>query len=84
MKLQPICIRHVATHCPAGSRQAVAPRCQAAAADAAKASGGTPVPKNAILVVGATGTLGRQVRCSRAGAAEDVAGTAHNGLWVCT
>ncbi|KAI7844154.1 hypothetical protein COHA_002289 [Chlorella ohadii] len=43
------------------SRQAVAPRCQAAAADAAKASGGTPVPKNAILVVGATGTLGRQV-----------------------
>lgn len=47
---------------PAGSRQAVAPRCQAAAADAAKASGGTPVPKNSILVVGATGTLGRQVR----------------------
>ena len=41
----------------------MAPRCQAAAADAAKASGGTPVPKNAILVVGATGTLGRQVRC---------------------
>lgn len=41
----------------------MAPRCQAAAADAAKASGGTPVPKNAILVVGATGTLGRQVWC---------------------
>jgi len=32
------------------------------AADAAAAQQGTPVPKNAILVVGATGTLGRQVR----------------------
>ncbi len=35
----------------------------AAAGDAApaKAVGGTPVPKNTILVVGGTGTLGRQV-----------------------
>lgn len=30
-------------------------------ASAAGATGGTPVPKNSILVVGATGTLGRQV-----------------------
>lgn len=33
----------------------------AAAASDAVASSGTPVPKNTILVVGATGTLGRQV-----------------------
>lgn len=33
----------------------------AAAAGAASAPGGTPVPKNAMLVVGATGTLGRQI-----------------------
>jgi nucleoside-diphosphate-sugar epimerase len=33
----------------------------AAAPDAAKATGGRTVPKNSILVVGATGTLGRQV-----------------------
>jgi uncharacterized protein YbjT (DUF2867 family) len=32
-----------------------------ASADAAQTTGGTPVPKNTILVVGATGTLGRQV-----------------------
>jgi D-arabinose 1-dehydrogenase-like Zn-dependent alcohol dehydrogenase len=45
---------------PAGSRR---PRTQlvCAAGDAAKAVGGTPVPKNSILVVGGTGTLGRQV-----------------------
>lgn len=40
-------------------------RIEAAAAPAAdsvgKLGGGTPVPKNAVLVVGATGTLGRQV-----------------------
>lgn len=33
----------------------------AAAADAAPTSGSTPVPKNTILVVGGTGTVGRQV-----------------------
>jgi len=32
-----------------------------AAENSAASAGGTPVPKNAILVVGATGTLGRQV-----------------------
>ena len=32
-----------------------------ASAEAAQTTGGTPVPKNTILVVGATGTLGRQV-----------------------
>lgn len=48
--------------CAAGSRRSGRPVC-AAAGDAApaKAAGGTPVPKNTILVVGATGTLGRQV-----------------------
>ncbi|EFN54972.1 hypothetical protein CHLNCDRAFT_56191 [Chlorella variabilis] len=48
--------------CRRGSRQARRQLVSAAAAgDAAKAVGGTPVPKNAILVVGGTGTLGRQV-----------------------
>ncbi|KAL4450027.1 hypothetical protein ABPG77_010696 [Micractinium sp. CCAP 211/92] len=44
------------------SRRSGRPVC-AAAGDAApaKAVGGTPVPKNTILVVGGTGTLGRQV-----------------------
>lgn len=36
-------------------------RCQAAAEGSKAAIGSTPVPKNSILVVGATGTLGRQV-----------------------
>ena len=45
----------------AGSRRvSLRPLC-AAAPDAAKATGGRTVPKNSILVVGATGTLGRQV-----------------------
>lgn len=42
-----------------GSRGSM--QCVASAAGAAAAMGGTPVPKNSILVVGGTGTLGRQV-----------------------
>jgi hypothetical protein len=50
-----------------GSRHANAGRvpnavCVAAAADGAA---GTPLKPTAMLVVGATGTLGRQVRCRR-------------------
>ncbi|PSC72172.1 NAD(P)-binding Rossmann-fold superfamily [Micractinium conductrix] len=44
-----------------GARRCARPTCAAAAEGAKLAGGGTPVPKNSILVVGATGTLGRQV-----------------------
>ncbi|KAI3438202.1 hypothetical protein D9Q98_000639 [Chlorella vulgaris] len=44
-----------------GRRSARQSLCTVAANEPAKAMGGTPVPKNSILVVGGTGTLGRQV-----------------------
>ncbi len=50
---------HIATHRIAVSRSSRV-RVFANAA-AAGATAGTPVPKNSILVIGATGTLGRQV-----------------------
>jgi NADPH:quinone reductase-like Zn-dependent oxidoreductase len=47
---------------PAARRgQALLITCNAAAGAAVSASQGTPVPKNSLLVFGATGTVGRQI-----------------------